>query len=731
MFLFNNSFRIIKLWLVIVQSMALSGIVLSQDAITRNSSSPPMACWFWGEEEFTPDGYKKYIDRYEKYSSIGIITASLRTQGELTDDKVIRQIQAAANYAREREIGLVMDLDIRLARAEFKKRYPRDLQEIMLLREFSLEDSATSDIAINLPSFSDHYTSGRYPYDPVGVRLERVYSYEKEGDLIKQGSIDDITLRSALASGDKQLKVSVKRAPGYTGRMACAMIAVTINTPDLFSSNLLGFQREVLQLYAGSGLAGAAKDEWGFPGRFHPSSRDLWYSEAMASVYRTYSGHDLIRDMLLMAMGEDGREAERNDAVNLYMRMNYEQNCLVEGDFFDAVKKLFGPTAIVCTHPTWYPYPNNKEIFKNGLSWWNAKRDLAQTDEATPFSIRTALAKKWRSAVWYNMFYDTNQERYKTEIWRAALGGGRLNIHQPYPSSAKDRAYILLKDNLFKAIQRIHLLDYISTVPVNSPVAIIFDHTAVLNWADSSHFADVGLQLADKLWEKGVYADVIPSSEVLNGAITVAANGKIQYGLQQYEAVVYYKPGFDNAFVSSLFERASAFGTTKLFLVDNQVDETMESIFRLLNQRGIATQTQGSMSVLADFPASVVPEASGHIRLIDGTYIAASGKSDVMGDPIKKHFLIDGRKVYVDAIGVVGVRFDKSGMLQALACGGLKSFKACSVEIRLPERLDIALFKENGQWRGIIHGDSREIPVDLVRFTTNWTFVKQPTSMEE
>lgn len=121
MFFLNNSFRIIKLWLVIVQSMALPSIVLSQEAVTRNGSTPPMACWFWGEDEFTPGGYKKYIDQYEKYSSIGIITASLRTQGELTDDKVIRQIQAAANYAREKEMGLVMDLDIRLARAEFKK----------------------------------------------------------------------------------------------------------------------------------------------------------------------------------------------------------------------------------------------------------------------------------------------------------------------------------------------------------------------------------------------------------------------------------------------------------------------------------------------------------------------------------------------------------------------------------------------------------------------------------
>ncbi len=721
----------IKLWLILIQSTVLSGVTLCQEAVPHHGNRPPMACWFWEAEEFAPDGYKKYIDCYEKYSSVGIITASLRTIGELTDDKVIHQIQDAANYAREKGMGLVMDLDIRLARAEFKKRYPHDLQEIMLLREFPLGAPGKSGVSVDLPSFSDHYTSGRYPYAPVGVCLERIYSYKKNGKSIKQGSVEDITLRSALANDNQGLKVLVESMPEDTGRMACAMISVTINTPDLFSANLLSFQREVLQLYVGSGLVGAAKDEWGFPGRFHPSDRDLWYSDAMASVYESHSSRELIRDMLLMTMGEEDMEAERNNAINLYMRMNYEQNCLIEGDFFDAVKELFGPTAIVCTHPTWYPYPSGNEIFKNGLSWWDAKRDLAQTDEATPFSIRTALAKKWRSAVWYNMFYDTSVERYEKEIWRAVLGGGRLNIHQPYPSSAKDRAYLLLKDNLFQAIQRIHLLDYISTMPVNSPVAIIFDHTAVLNWADSIHFADVGLQLADMLWEKGIYTDVIPSSEVRKGAIKVATNGKIQYGLQQYEAVVYYKPGFDKALVSSLFERASEFGTTKLFQVDNQSKENVESIFQLLKQRGIAPQTQGSMSVLADFPASVVPKASGHIRLIDGTYIEASGLTNVMGDPIKKHFLIDGRKVYVDAIGIVGIRFDKSGKLQALACGGLKSFKTGSTEINLPERQDIALFNENGQWQGIIHGDNKKIPADLSKFTNNWRIVKQPKAIEK
>lgn len=718
-----NPYRLIKLGLIFCLNSYLP-VGLGQETVSTGSWLP-MACWFWGVDEFKPDGYKPFIDQYEKYSATGVLTASLRSSGELTDENVVRQIRDAAQYAQEKGLGLVMDLDIRLARAEFRKRYPQDLQEIVLVREFPLDGSMSLQATIELPSYSDHYTAGRYPYGPVGVRLERLYSYEKDEGAIKSSSLKDITSYGSLAGG-KQLSLSVPHESNEKMNWACALIVVTINTPDLFSINLLRFQREVLKLYAGSGLIGAAKDEWGFPGRFHPTTDDLWYSEAMASVYREkHPGHELIRDILLMAKGEQGREADRKEAINRYMRMIYERNWEIEGDFFESVKELFGIDAMVGTHPTWYPYPNAMEIFKNGLSWWNAKRELAQTDEATPFSVRTALAKKWGSAVWYNMFYDTQPERYAIDIWRAVLGGGRLNIHPPYPSKDVNRKYALLEGELFQAIQRIHLLDYISSAPVHCPVAIVFDHSSVLNWADQSRFADVGFRLADALWEKGVYADLIPSSEIVNGAVTIAENGKIRYGTQLYEVAVYYKPGYDNEQVSALFDRVLN-GATSIFQTEGQPDETIQGILQVLKKRRIPPQTTGSMIGLADFPPSVVPDASGHIRLIDGTFIAASGSSDVMGDPIKRRFYVDGHAVNVDAEGLVGLRFDKSGKLQALACGGLKSFRTGNVRIDLPDRLDIALFKEAGEWRGIIHGEEQDLPGDLAKFTVNWQFVKQP-----
>ena len=87
------------------------------------------------------------------------------------------------------------------------------------------------------------------------------------------------------------------------------MAALTLFTPAVFAPHLAEFERGILTQYADVPLAGACKDEWGFPGRFTIRTDDLWFSRFMADAYATRRpGHDLVRDLLLMAKGERGRE---------------------------------------------------------------------------------------------------------------------------------------------------------------------------------------------------------------------------------------------------------------------------------------------------------------------------------------------------------------------------------------------------------------------------------------
>ena len=69
------------------------------------------------------------------------------------------------------------------------------------------------------------------------------------------------------------------------------------------------------------------------------------------------------------------------------------------------------------------------------------------------------------------------------------------------------------------------------------------------------------------MWKEGYYTDLIPSSEIVNGSLKINADGKIQYGPQQYEAVIYYHPEYDQETVAAFFNKAAAAGKTSVYRV--------------------------------------------------------------------------------------------------------------------------------------------------------------------
>jgi hypothetical protein len=536
------------------------------------------------------------------------------------------------------------------------------------------------------------------------------------------------------------------------------MAAFSFFTPDVFSPYLPVFEKDLLKKYADVPLAGACKDEWGFPGRFNPLTSDLWYSESMAKAYADRRpGHDLVRDMLLMFKGGNGKQSEQAAAINHYMQMIWQQSAKVENLYYESIKELFGEKAMAMTHPTWVPFPDKREIFKNGLDWWAVKRDLAQTDETTPYCVRTALAKKWYSPLWYNMYYNTSVDAYKTELWQSLLGGGRLNYHQlfPFPDWLSDPKWnsALLKDSLMQAEARIQLLNYISTKPIDCPVAVIFGHAAALNWTESG-FADVGLQVTDKLWEAGFYADLIPATEISSGALKIGEDGSIQYGDQRYIAAILYNPEYEQKETADFFSRASVKGKTKIYWAGNwskdfegnpfdgatalpstihylTADSVVMDVINFFKSKGIIPFTPCKPNN-ANYGSSIVPETSGQLHLLDGTVILASGRNDVMGDPIEKSIDVKGHSVKFDAVGLAAVRLNENGKVEALAGGGLKLFETDGMKIKLARPADLALWRDiEGEWHGVLHGFDGPIPDELTRITKDWIRVKVPAAFKD
>ncbi|MHB0997719.1 MAG: hypothetical protein ACYC27_00620 [Armatimonadota bacterium] len=719
---------------------------------------PGIGCWFWIDEEFQPGGYKRFIDASADNAPFDFLTTSIRANKEVTDPAVRDQIKAAAEYANSRGIGIVMDLDIRLARSEFQKAYPNELQEMLRLREVDLSASEPATLSIRSAELGDHYTFNGTPYISVSGKLVKVYSYIKAQDGIQKNTVEDITSAcSVVSAGTQAVDIQLPYGDRYQGRTACVMAAFTHMTPDVFAPHLLKFQRDILEGYAGVPLAGACKDEWGFPPCFdgNPEKNDYWYSKARDKEYKKLSGgRDLVRDCLLMFAGEQGREQERQAAINMFMMMSTKRNVEIEQDFYRTVKHVFGSSAFVGTHPTWYPVPDSREFMKNGLDWWAVRRDYAQTDEVTPYAVRTALSKKCSSTVWYNMYYSSNLDDYREQLWSNLLAGGKVNYHPQYPVPdlpVNVDHYSLLKNDIMRGEGRVRLLSYITKSAIDSPVAVVFGHACAMNWA-GPHYDDIGVKLANAIWKLGYPVDLIPSSEISNKSLKVNSQGWVQYGKQRYSTVVMYHPEFEGDATADFIEFAIE-GISSVFRVgDWTVDSDGKPFERsdiISKITGLSPNPDDAALVLAeqlrkmevepqysiiDRTDSVwgaeagVPPTQGTCRLLDGTEIMVSGSNNPDGDRIVGDIKLCGKEIEVDVCGYAAARIVKNGNLITFAAGGLKKFRYGSIDIELETPLDLVLMRDSkGKMSGIVQGLTGKLPNQLLFITGDWLILDAPS----
>ena len=292
---------------------------------------------------------------------------------------------------------------------------------------------------------------------------------------------------------------------------------------------------------------------------------------------------DLVRDALLMTFGEIGREAERVAAINHFNELCRRRNGEIETDFYDAVKSVWGREAMVATHPTWWCLPTRQEFKKNGLDWWITRRDFAQTDEIAPYYVRTALAKKWGSPVWFNMFFSPDLAEYQAEMWAGALTGGRINYHPIWPP--RDRSKVdperyrgLVRGELMRGDCRVRLLNFITRSPLDCPVAVVFGQACAMNWAGPA-YDDVGMALGDALWRAGYPADLIPANEIPTGSLTVGSDGYVHYGAQPYRSVVLYHPQFETPATAELFRKAAK-GKSRLYRIGDWTQDFDGNAFK-------------------------------------------------------------------------------------------------------------------------------------------------------
>lgn len=717
---------------------------------------PVIGAWFWSEETLAPDGFKPFLDEVAAHSPYTLLSTACR-RAEVVEPRMHDQMAKAVRYANSLGLKIALEVDIRLARQAFRAKYPDEQQEELVLKMVEFPKDSSAEVVFQGNDTSDHMNGSLPNYECLATRLVRVFSFVKGPHGIDPATVKDITGDGVIATADGRRKLTV-RVPAQPGRVACVIASHTCLTPDVFAPHFLAYQRGIIKQYADVPLAGIMKDEWGFPPDHtgNPNHDRYWYSRPMGEVYaRLSDGRDLVRDALLMFAGEQGRTDERQAAVNRYRKLCRERNVEIEDAFYRVGKETFGEDAFIVTHSTWIPYPGAQEFRKNGLSWWDATRDIGQSDETTPYPCRTALAKRWGFPLWYNQYYAKETEPYVGELWAGALSGGRLNVHPLYPrpdlkAGECDRG--LMRSGLMAGTTRLRMLDFISQAPLECPVAVVFGHACAMNWTQPS-YDNVGLGIASALCAKGYPADLIPSSLVASKALKLDAEGYVCLGPQRYTAVVLYQPEFGDEMELAFFSRAAA-GKSALFMVGGWTKDfearpldamtrlgakvrtgaddnaCAEAVMRLLGDAGVARVTEWSSNAKRwghTGGALATPPVDGHSVLIDGTYVRVAGSKAPAGDPISETFTWQGHPVTVDAVGVVAIRFAPDGKVAAFAAGGLKRLKTDGLEIALSEGIDLAFRTEpDGRRRGVVQGLSGDVPKALQTITADWQRLAAP-----
>ncbi|MBQ9873935.1 MAG: hypothetical protein IJM30_05695 [Thermoguttaceae bacterium] len=742
--------------------------------------APDVGCfWSFGLEG---DEYKHLVDAVAPYGAFDVLTITLRSNFSLVDNaKAVETTRKAVEYARDKYgIKSILDIDLRIARHDFERERPDLAQERLYFQERELSEGAT-ETGFLAPNLTDHYT-GNAPYFVRGGRVVKAWAYNKtESGDIDPASIVDVTdfakwnrdqyvAKSAPdaapdATTINEFSATFERSelPSQRSFVTCA-VAFRYSYPDLFADETLELERKLYEQFGSVPAYGVAKDEWGFPPHFDRNDNldDFWYSERMRQAYAAkFPNRDLVDDLFLAFRPRVGSTEERIESIDRFRRLCSDRVVEYEFQNYELTKKLWGDDAFVGVHCTWYPWPNVLEMRKNGIMWWKAPRDFAQTDEYAPFSARNGMAKGTDS-LWINMFYARQVPEYIWEHWTAAASGGRVHIHNIYPrdeNSPKNEIDprllpIVADGGVAKIRQKIRMLNLLSNAPIDSPVAVVFGRYGAANPL-LPEYKTIGCDICDRFAVEGVPADLIPVDEIRSSSrdgrpLWSVEDGFLRYGRQKYRAIIMNgessveRDDFDS--LRSLAD-SSGSGKTKIFSLPatataEEKDALVKEIVGSLKESGFAPRTPwvaDSYEFDNDAERASRPPRKCVSRFLDGTILWTAAEESDFGDPIvldSERLELDGKgttpEISVRANGVFATRFNEAGELTGVVASELKSFRVGEFGVELSDEeigddpIDVALWKDDrGEWRGVFQRGANDAPEGLAKLVSNLRYLKR------
>ncbi len=657
-----------------------------------SSPYPRIVYWKWTPEILEGRRYRRLLPKLARTAPFDTYYLSPVHSGREADDPVwIDAVADAVRVAHRNGLRIILDIDLRGIRRGFVRQHPGALLSVIHPVEIELDPAGRGRFESWESGTADHWGE----YEVVGSGIERVYFFRK-------GRSNPVIAPSASVGirrkGPGRIRGRVEGGPGTVRALVC--VRYDFDYPDPFAPEAQEELDRLRELYREIPLDGVCFDEWGFPPapgwRFAVAWRRPWYGRGLAAAYREATGCDWIDDTVLRTPGIGVDEAESIRAGLRTVGFVRRRFGSMEADLHRTTKEFWGGDAFVGVHPTWHAIDetrNSVEIWKNGFDWFEATRDVAQTDEWALPAIRAALAHRMGSAVFYNMMYpmlDWDIRAFVEETWNNVRIGGRTH-YLGMPNGGRDPfertggAFAEIR----RLEERVALLDHVQTAAVDCPILVLMGYNAAVHWrtnrvdADGVWDLDAGpfvesFDLARALWNRGFRCDLVPTTEIENGALTADPDGAPRLGTQRYRAVIVVRPEFGDASLLDFLGRVSVprrlYGSWERKADGRPLSRKERDrlariggdpylplpiiVMKWLNRQGIRENAVPCGSILQD-----------------GMHVVASAGDRARGWPVMLDAEIRERRVEMEAEDILAIRLDGRGRIDALAAGSLRRLR--------------------------------------------------------
>lgn len=570
----------------------------------------------------------------------------------------------------------------------FYKQYPDEPSYLLSFYEGQADEKGRGTIVIPAEPVWHYW---RKSGDHGEFKLFCAYRMKKSGAFSYKSCErfdKNVTARSVKQGGESQNVVcfggTAEQEIGYNvvvefeGAEAGDTVAVCVGFPqpivDLAHPMLIPYFRKMAEHAKELGADGVFSDEWGYdmilkivkPNPYDDTElnlRHVSYSRFFEQKHLEFTGKPLLERLVSLFYTDEGHPEARKEAVDGYLRalrLICTQN---EEEMYAVVKEVLGKDAFWGVHPTWWGSVDslNFEFFKNGFYWWDAKRDYAQTDEMIAYPIRTALAHRWDSPVWYNMWYSMGTRdinTYYDETWKNLRYGGRTH-YLGYECPNEAVVLELKPEGMMESIEemdkRVRLFDGVAVRQPDCRLCLLFGYESVSNWADigmempwkpQNPRLDMVLNTAQQVFSR-MLCDLVPSYAAENGSLFVNGDGKAQYGDQEYDAVVVLYPG-------RMSEGAKAFlraaDKTHLAVCYEERDaDTLAFVKELAAAGATVSDAIPSAEALAQLAAERFGVPANRyelgVKFQDGSYLFTTDGKKNVHNPLVAEFECGGKRV--------------------------------------------------------------------------------------